>query len=204
DPRLSRVLDDASRWRSTAREREGTRYLGIPQNPSYRMRQSNPDAQASRSRDSPDIENPAHGAALSDLGPPPAIRDTLHFSCGCAGGVAGFRDFRALRMTLDVRCHQDGRFGLHWQQPLATAPVSRHRIRRGHDLGWAESMSHPCQVKPECSQLTVLDIICVTAMTGSHRVSRVKQAAAALPEAVVVPGLCCCARPSTIRGRHLD
>jgi hypothetical protein len=71
-PRLSRVVDDASRWGSTAREREGTRYLGIPPKRSYRMRQSNPDAQASRSRDSPDIENPAHGAALSDMGPPPS------------------------------------------------------------------------------------------------------------------------------------
>src|SRR4029453_4032023 len=69
-PRLSPVVHDASRWGSTARPRGGTPYLGIPQNPSYRRRQSHPDAQASRSRGSPDIENPAHGAALSDMGPP--------------------------------------------------------------------------------------------------------------------------------------
>lgn len=55
-PRPGRVVDDASRWGSTAREREGTRYLGIPPKRSHWTGQSTPEVHASSSRDSPNIE----------------------------------------------------------------------------------------------------------------------------------------------------
>jgi hypothetical protein len=66
--RRIRVVDDASRWGSTAREREGTRYLGIPQKQPQWTVHGNPEAHASTSRDSPNIEKIGHRAALSDMG----------------------------------------------------------------------------------------------------------------------------------------
>jgi hypothetical protein len=57
-PRRVRVVDDALRSGSTAPEREGTRYLGIPQQQLQWTAQCNPGAHASGSRDSPNIENP--------------------------------------------------------------------------------------------------------------------------------------------------
>jgi hypothetical protein len=55
-PRPGRGVDDASRWGSTAREREGTRYLGIPPTRSPWTAHCHPTALASGSRDSPNIE----------------------------------------------------------------------------------------------------------------------------------------------------
>jgi hypothetical protein len=55
-PRRVRVVDDALRSGSTAPEREGGRYLGIPQKRLQCPVQCHPEAPASGSRDSPNIE----------------------------------------------------------------------------------------------------------------------------------------------------
>src|SRR4030095_4068464 len=67
-PRPGRVVDDASRWGSTAREREGARYLGIPQ--SDRTGRANPLPRCTRVAHATlrISKIPAHGAALSDMG----------------------------------------------------------------------------------------------------------------------------------------
>ena len=67
-PRRVRVVDDALRSGSTAPERKGGRYLGIPQKRLQCPVRCHPEAQASSSRDSPNIETSEHSAALSDMG----------------------------------------------------------------------------------------------------------------------------------------
>jgi hypothetical protein len=96
-PRRVRVVDDALRSGSTAPERKGGRYLGIPQKRLQCPVRCHPEAQASSSRDSPNIETSEHSAALSDMGyegksghsadqhKPTSVKD----HCNLRGGAVG-------------------------------------------------------------------------------------------------------------------